>query len=214
MKLQPNVHTPKNSFRSGVLLLVVSCSCLAFSQEAGSNSSPFTISSRVQAPEVARAQCKSDVSCFDAGSYLAIVTDILEGDVPSYRKARLAVRFENLTNETVVLAYRAGSALMVDNFKNRYSCCQTDSSKEDVSATGIGIDREDKINPQFRLKPRTSDTVIFELWRHRTSDEPASYYHFEVMIDELDPSGKVVLRHPVLFFKNLPATAPEADQRK
>jgi hypothetical protein len=168
----------------------------------------------VQDPEAARAHCRSDVTCFDAGAYIVTVFDIIEADIPRYRKARLALRFENLTDETLVLAYRSGSSLMVDNFKSLYSCCETKSSKEDTSAIGIGVDREDKVNAQFRLKPRASDTVSFDLWRHRPPDDAASYYHFDVMIDEIDPTGKTILRHPVLFFRNLPAIAPEADQKK
>ena len=214
MKIQNQSQLVRRSqCRIAVFSLVVSLSSSTYAQEAHPNASILTLS-QMQAVEAAHKRCKTAVNCFDAGAYIVTVTDIIEGDIPNYRKARLALLFENLTEETLVLAYRSGSSFMVDNFKNRYSCCQTDSSKEDTSAIGIGIDHDDKVSPQFRLKPRTSDTVSFDLWRHRPPDEPASYYHFDLMFDEIDPSGKTVLRHPVVFFRNLPARAPEEEQKK
>jgi hypothetical protein len=153
----------------GVFLLVMILGLRARSQEAAPNSPLFVTPSQVQAPETARAHCKSAVNCFDAGPYIVTVTDIIEGDIPGYRLARLVLRFENLTDSTLVLGYRSGSSFMVDNFRNRYSCCKTDSSKEDTSAIGIGIDRDDKVDAQFMLKPRATDIVSFDLWRHRPS---------------------------------------------
>jgi hypothetical protein len=204
----------KGQNKVGLLLLAFVVTARAHSQETASKASIFVLPSKVQDPEAARAHCRSDVTCFDAGAYVVTVTDIIEGDIPNYRRARLVLRFDNLTHDTLILAYRFHSSFMVDNSKSLYSCCQIDSSKEDTSAIGIGIDRDDKVNPQFRLKPQASDNVSFELWRHRPPDEPAAYYHFDVMIDEIDPTGKTILRHPVLFFRNLPAIAPEADQKK
>jgi hypothetical protein len=107
----------------------------------------------MQAREAAHKRCKTAANCFDAGAYIVTVTDIIEGDIPGYRLARLALRFENLSDGTLVLGYRSGSSFMVDNLKNRYSCCKTDSSKEDTSAIGIGVDRDDKVDAQFMLKP-------------------------------------------------------------
>jgi hypothetical protein len=202
------------AFRVLRFFVVLSFGYLARSQETASNSSLFLPPSQVQAPEISRAHCKLAINCFDAGLYIVTVIDIIEGDIPGYRKARLVLRFDNLSDATLVLAYRSGSSFMVDNFRNRYSCCQTDGSKEDTSAIGIGIDHDDKLSPQFRLKSRASDTVSFDLWRHRPPDQPASYYHFDVMIDELDQSGQTILRHPVLFFRNLLARAPETDQKR
>ncbi len=215
MRSQNEVRFMRKVHRSlGVLSLLMTFAFCAHAQEVPAESPIFTISSKMKDPVTARMQCKKAVDCFDAGSYLVKVVDIIEGDIPGYRKARLVLLFDNLTDKTLVLAYRSGSSFMVDNFKNRYSCCQTDSSREDTSAIGIGIDRDDKINPQFQLDPYASDTVSFDLWRHRPPENAAAHYHFDLMIDEIDPSAQKILRHPVLFFRNLPAVAPEADQKK
>jgi hypothetical protein len=214
MKIQDGSQSVRRTqYRIAGFSVVLILGCLMHAQESVPNGSILT-SSQMKSPEAARKGCRSTANCFDAGAYIVTVTDIIEGDMPNYRKARLALVFENLTDETLVLAYRSGSSVMVDNFKNRYSCCQTDSSKEDASAIGIGIDRDDKVSPQFRLKPRASDSVSFDLWRHRPPDLAASHYHFDLMIDEIDPSGKTVLRRSVIFFRNLPARAPEEEQKK
>ena len=189
-------------FRSGirVLLIVIAARTCISAQRSASAAAVLVATSQIEAPEVARAQCKNAANCFDAGAYVIRVVDIIEGDVPGYRLARLVLRFENLTDNTLVLGYRSGSSFMVDNFKNRYSCCRTDSTREDTSAIGIGVDRDDKVSPQFMLRPRATDMVSFDLWRHRPPDQQASYYHFDIMIDEIDPSSlKTILRHQLCF---------------
>lgn len=187
-----------------LLLLIFGFS--ARSQQASPNPALLT-QSQEQSRQASRTRCQTAANCFDAGPYVVTVTDIVEGDTPGYRLARLVLRFDNLTDTTLVLGYRSGSSFMVDNFRSRYSCCQADSSREDTSAIGIGTDHDDKINPQFMLKPGSSDTISFDLWRHRPPDQPASYYHFDVMIDEIDPTGKTILRRTVVFFRTLPATS-------
>ncbi|HEV2730227.1 MAG TPA: hypothetical protein VGV15_09355, partial [Terriglobales bacterium] len=103
----------------------------------------------------------------------------------------------------LILAYRAHSSLLVDNFRNKYSCCAPGSTR-DTSAVGIGIDSDNTVDPQFMLKARQSDGVSFDLWRHRPPDQQASSYDFCLMIDQLDPGDlKTVQRHPNLVFKKL-----------
>ena len=202
-------------YRIGAFLFLLGFGFCARSQESTAKFSIVVMQSQVQAPEVARARCKTSVECFDAGAYVVTVTDISEGDIPGYRLARLVLRFENLSDSALILGYRSGSSFMVDKVRNRYSCCKTDSSREDTSAIGIGIDRDERVNPQFMLKARGNDTVSFDLWRHRPPDQQASHFHFDVMIDEIDPGDlTTVVHHPVLFFRNLPAKPLDSDLLK
>lgn len=214
MKIQKRLSL-RYRFQSfvSVLFLGMTFSHSARAQEKRPSSSPLASSTEAQSPETARARCKATVKCFDAGPYIVTVIDIIEGDVPGYRKARLALQFNNLTDEALVLGYQSRSSFMVDNFKDYYSCCRTDTG-EDTSAIGIGIDRDDKIGSQFTVGPRASNSASFDLWRHRPPDQPASYYHFYIMIDEIDPSGKTVLKHTPLFFKNLPPSTPEVGLKR
>jgi hypothetical protein len=49
---------------------------------------------------------KKQPNCFDAGAYTVTVVDIIEGDVPGCRLARLVLHIENMTDGNLVLGYR------------------------------------------------------------------------------------------------------------
>jgi hypothetical protein len=169
--------------------------------------------SEQQQRQADHGRCKDTLNSVDAGAYTVTVTDIIEGDTPGYRLAHLVLRFENLTDGVLALAYRSGSSFLVDNFKKRYSCCQTGPNPQDNSAVGIGIDRDGKVDSQFMLQARESDTVSFELWRHHPPEQQATSYQFAIMIDEIDPGDlKTVRKHPILTFRNLAARLPATTQ--
>jgi len=153
------------------------------------------------------ARCKNASNCIDAGSYTATVTSIIESTTASSRMVRLIIRFENVANHTVILGYRSQSGFLLDNFNNRYFCSQagqTGPNALDNSAVGIGTDRDNKIDAQFMLKQKQSDSASFDLWRRRDLDQQVSFYDFDVMIDEIDPRDPgTVLSHPFLSFRNL-----------
>jgi len=212
MKVQNRISPPhKIGFYIAVFCLMTRFLHTASAQEK--LESVVLIPPQTQTPEAKRAHCRTAVDCFDAGSYLMTVIDIIEGDIPGYRKARLALHFENLTDETLIFGYQSRSSFMVDNFRDYYSCCRTDTG-EDTSAIGIGIDIDDQAGSQFTVKPHSSNNASFDLWRHRPPDQEASHYHFYIMIDELDPAGKTIVKHTPVFFKNLQPSRPGGEQKR
>jgi hypothetical protein len=172
-------------------------SSVAFSQQ-GDCSSSQTSTKATDGPH-----CEKSSRCFDAGSYTATVADIIESQTPNSRLVRIVVRFENVSGKRIILAYRAHSGFLLDNFKNRYFCCKGAETAVDLSAVGIGTDVDGKVDPQFRLLPNQSDSVSFDLWRSRPPDQSASYYDFDVMIDQIDPDALTVQMHPFVSFRNL-----------
>jgi hypothetical protein len=153
--------------------------------------------------------CGNKPNCVDGVSYTATVTNIIESTTATHRMVRLIVRFENVSDHTIILAYRAGSGFLLDNFGNRYFCSQggqTGPNAQDNSAVGIGTDRDNKVDPLFMLKPTQSESASFDLSRKRPPDQQASFYDFDVMIDEVDSHDPVtVLTHPYVSFRNLRA---------
>lgn len=177
----------KDVLRSRILIFAVMVTVSATCQENTLDPSSLRLREE-QHVQMYYGRCKDTANCIDAGPYTVTVTDIIEGDTPGYRFARLVLRFENLT------------------FRNRYSCCQTGSNPQDNSAVGIGVDRDGKADSQFMLKARESDTASFDLWRHRPPEQQASSYQFAIMIDEIDPGHPgTVLKQPILTFRNLAA---------
>jgi hypothetical protein len=96
-----------------VFSVVVILASSTYAPESAPNASILT-PLQMQAREAAHKRCKTAANCFDAGAYIVTVTDIIEGDIPGYHLARLALRFENLSDGTLVLGYRSGSSFMVE----------------------------------------------------------------------------------------------------
>lgn len=149
------------------------------------------------------SHCGKSPKCFDAGNYTVTVTDVIESQTPNSRLVRLIVRFENVSDQRVILAYRVHSSFLLDNFRNRYFCCKGAETSTDPSAVGIGTDMDGKVDSQFRLQPKQSGSVSFDLCRPRPPDQEASYYDFDVMIDQIDPDALTVQMHPFVSFRNL-----------
>jgi hypothetical protein len=93
MKIQNQSQLVRRSrCRIAAFSLVVSLASSTYAQEAP-NASILTLS-QMQAVETAHKRCKTAVNCFDAGTYIVTVTDIIEGvaQLGSSRMTRLPRR--------------------------------------------------------------------------------------------------------------------------
>lgn len=79
-----------------------------------SNSRPCNIESH----------CRVGDFCFSAGNFSATVIQMSDGGAGNYRRIHLNLRFQNLTNRALVLAYHAGTSILTDDLGNTYSCCK------------------------------------------------------------------------------------------
>lgn len=73
--------------------------------------------------------------------------------VSYYQIVQTTVKFTNLSNQPVILAYAAGSGVVIDDQGNRYP-----TSK----AQGIGLVTTRAADPQFILNPGESRNATFE----------------------------------------------------
>ena len=146
-------------------------------------------------------RCKHNESyCIDSGTFIARITQILESDSKKSRQVRVTVEFQNQTNHILPLVYREDSSVLVDNFRLNYYPSRKPHSF-DASAVGMGTDAGGKIDAQFILAPKASDSVIFHLWRSRPPADLMSFFQFQIMIEELksDDLKMIRTRHPLLF---------------
>jgi hypothetical protein len=189
----------------GVVLFAIAAKTPSNSQEHKSG----RVAVHEQSETDWKVRCKNSGSCVAEELYTATVTDVLLSDTPTSHQVRLIVRFENMSGIPLILGYRSHTASVLDNFKNRFYCCASQSSP-DFNAIGIGIDTGNKVDPQLLLQPHESANAIFELWRHRDNLQAASY-DFDVMIDQIDPENKYrVLHNPYLSFRDLvPRARPQ-----
>jgi hypothetical protein len=100
------------------------------------------------------------------------------------------VQFRNPTGQPVILAYVAQSAIVTDNYGQRFVFRPGSL----VEAAGIGTVRGDQADPQFVLRPGASGTATFNVWRTRNIKDPVgTTFTFDLTIAQLEvlPSRQV-----------------------
>lgn len=192
----------RTSGRLSIFILAVALGLCANAQEEKSKPAR----SQDATPQIDGPNCNRQPNCVDVGSYTATATEVWRSLSRKSREIRVILRFENVSDGPIILAYRAHSMFVLDDFGNRYFCC-LGPDVEDSSAIGIGTDQGSKVDPQFMLKAHESAIASFDLWTNR-QNPPASHYDIDVMIDEIDPTDQnVIQKHLYLpFRKVLPKT--------
>lgn len=84
---------------------------------------PATLA-QIAAPAASAAQnsfCGSQPLCYEANDFAATITDFRTSTAGYYRVIDVGVRFQNKTNQPLILAYVAGSGTALDDRRNRYA---------------------------------------------------------------------------------------------
>jgi hypothetical protein len=131
--------------------------------------------------------CGGKPRCYNAGPFVAEITGLTSSSLaysPPIDVLQARVRFRNLTNQPMTLGYAYGSAVIVDNFGNRYSSV-TPSYGD--GAKGIGIVRNDQADPQFVLGSGASGDVMFSVSRGRArTDRAGATFNLDMTIAQLE----------------------------
>lgn len=131
--------------------------------------------------------CGSLPRCFAAGPFIAEVVQATSSVEGTYKEhfTRFTVRFRNLTNQPIILAYVSGTNVVIDNNGTRYYWGV--SGTYDRSVTGIGVATPSRANSDFVLNPGESRNATFVTRRDRDSKAPlGTAYNFEFAVDQLE----------------------------
>jgi hypothetical protein len=118
---------------------------------------------------------------------------------------RMNIRFHNLTDHPVTLAYITGSSMSVDNRGNTYGWGRPGT--HDVSTQGIGIVEGRKADTQFQLDPGESREAVFAVIRYNSGrSQLGTSFNYNTTIAELQKQGTVVnvVKQYSLRFPHLP----------
>lgn len=129
--------------------------------------------------------CEGKPRCYSAGPFAAEVLS-LTGSIAGNKRdhvVRVNVRFRNVSNQPIILAYTARSSVLVDNLGNRYYWGT--AGTYDTSASGIGIVQGNKADPQFVLNPGESRSAAFGLFRRGATGIGTSFT-YDVSIEQLE----------------------------
>jgi hypothetical protein len=131
--------------------------------------------------------CGSKPPCYSEGPFAADITALTSSSLAYSTPVdvlQARVRFRNLTNQPITLGYAAGSALITDNFGNRYSSV---TPVHGDGAKGIGIVKDHQADPQFVLGPGASGDVMFSLSRGRArTDRVGATFSLDMTIAQLE----------------------------
>jgi hypothetical protein len=118
------------------------------------------------APVAAAAQsasfCGNQPLCFESMDFAATITEFRTSDGNGFKILDAIVRFQNKTNQPLILGYVDGSASGIDDRGNRYTLNPYGGS----GVRGIGILSGNNIDPKFMLRAGGYGDARFELlWR-------------------------------------------------
>lgn len=154
--------------------------------------------------------CAGRPRCYSAGPFVAEVIGLIPSSIPYATPVdvfQARVRFRNLASHPVTLAYAAGSAVLTDNFGNRYA---SNNPSVGDGAKGMGIVRGDQADPQFVLNAGASGDATFTVSRGRgRTDRIGETASLDITIVQLEvlPSQQVrTVREFSVGFMNLPAS--------
>jgi len=133
--------------------------------------------------------CASLPRCSNAGPFTAQIAQLTTSQVRAMHLVRTNVRFRNLTNQPLILAYTLNSGSMIDNYGNRYII----DSRFAAHVQGIGQVARNKADPQFVLRPGESRTAVFEYSRYVGKTAIGTVFTPDLAVEQLEilPSQQI-----------------------
>jgi hypothetical protein len=151
--------------------------------------------------------CAGTPRCYAAGPFVAQVAQLTSTVTGYYQTLRINVRFRNVAAQPLVLAYKSGTAAVIDNHGSRYRQTQN-------AVTGMGVAQGGAIGADFILRPGETRNATFEVVTTRSANTLiGTGFTFDVAVVEVEllPQNQVrVTSEHSLNFQNLTASNPGA----
>jgi len=136
-------------------------------------------------PAATADPCGGSNRCFNAGGFLAEVVQVQTARVGGrHESLAINIRFRNVTDKPVILAYKSSSSAAVDNFGNAYYWGR--AGTHDTSVKGIGYSTGRSADPQFVLQPGQTRNATFGLIRYEAKPPIGESYNYDVVVEELE----------------------------
>jgi hypothetical protein len=161
------------------------------------------------APAPAKDPCEGVPRCYNAGTFIAEVMQVSATAMTGgarHQGVALNIRFRNVSDKPIILAYRAGSSAGLDNFGNGFTWGRPGT--HDTSVKGIGMLEGRSVDTQFALAPGQSRGATFNIIRFNARPPIGNAWNYDVVIDEVEVlPGQVVrsVRQNSLSFASLTA---------
>lgn len=180
---------------------------------SGFGAAPAVAAAPAPAPVVERAEAPPPEPCPEtkntwcqAGVFVAEVSRLTTSKAGYSTLLQFTIRFRNLSGQPLVLAYTAGSAVVVDDAGNRYA-------SNDGLVRGIGLSRGHQVNASFALRPRESRDASFTLGARLGYARAGSSFTFDFSAEQLEilPGSQIrSAREFAVGFRDLTVSGPGA----
>jgi hypothetical protein len=149
--------------------------------------------------------CQGQERCYSTGLFVAQITQVTSSMAGGYQAIGFKVRFRNVTNQPLVLAYKSGTSLAIDNHGQRYA-------PRGVNAVrGIGVFGAGQVNADFIIQPGQTRDASFEVQRYLARTLVGTGFTWDVAVEQLEllPANQVrSVREYSLNFTDLTAANP------
>jgi hypothetical protein len=184
---------------------------LHFAALGGATAMPANPASAAPAAVTATATdpCGGSARCHNAGAFVAEVIQVQSSAMTAgarHQSVSINIRFRNISDRPVILAYRASSSAALDNFGNGFTWGRPGT--HDTSVKGIGLVTARSADTQFQLAPGQSRNATFGIMRFNAVPPIGDRWNYNVVVDEVEiQPGQVVkaVRQNSLSFANLSA---------
>lgn len=148
--------------------------------------------------------CAGAQRCYSAGPFTAQIQQLTASTVNGYQVLRFNMRFRNVTNQPLVLAYKNGTSIAIDNHGQRLT-----QSRQPV--TGMGLWAGNSVNADFQVAPGQHRDATFEVWRYVARTLMGTGFTYDLTVQQLEllPANQIRgLREYTLNFTDLAASNP------
>jgi hypothetical protein len=136
------------------------------------------------APAATPAQstfCGSQPLCYESGDFAATITDFRTSTSGYYKVIDVGVRFQNKTNQPLILAYVAGSGTALDDRGNRYAVGGGNAFR------GIGQSYGgNNFDPKFNIRAGSFGDAQFELIWNPGQTPYGLTFELNLTVDEIN----------------------------
>jgi hypothetical protein len=138
--------------------------------------------------------CGGSPRCYNAGTFIAEVVQVQATAMTAgarHHSVAFNIRFKNISDKPVILAYRSASSAGLDNFGNGFTWGRPGT--HDTSVKGIGMVTGRSADTQFQLSPGQARSATFNLIRFNAKPPIGESWNYDVIVEEIEiQPGQVV----------------------
>jgi len=153
--------------------------------------------------------CAGAPRCYSTPLFTATIASMTSSQIGDFKDhlLRMDIRFRNISNQPIILAYAGRSSSAIDNLGNYYYWGHAGSA--DQSTQGIGVSQGDKANPSFVLQPGESRSAVFNVMRYRPGNaQLGTSFTYSLTIQQLEILPSQQIRTVRDFSLNYPDLTP------